>query len=300
MPLTDFHPSGSILAVGSTLKIAPLPLNSRTPQSYTFTTAAAATSGATAIFVTASPVPTASFSMSAGTQLVFGAVTVTTTANEVFPAGVITNTAAATSGATTLQLSVPAAIAPYTLEVGTPLTFGAVVATVSATTIVNATATAVPVAAISGAIALNATAVPVVRVDCTALSAAITSGTASTAIAPLAEILGIQSISRPNKTNLISIRSMKSGLGNEQRPTMIDFSVSIQGWIHQQDSALTQVLEPAFFAGGEIYAELYSPRGRARRGTAVIGDLANDEKLDDVLKYSMTLAYQGVPVEVAA
>jgi hypothetical protein len=285
LPVADRHPSGSILAIGGELRVIALPQNSRTPSLVTVTTAAAVAVLATAITLTS----TTPVLIDDNFDIPFSAGTITTTTGGwVIPA--LTTTAAVTANATSISVT---AVSAYILPAGARATFGSVTVETTAATLIGTTATVVPIRAASGGIANAAVSVNTLAIRPAAVAVATT--TASTAFLPLLSLLGIQSADAPNKTSLISIRSFQSGLGNEQRPVMVDFSMQMQGWVHQRDQAYLNVIEPAATQSLEVYAEYYSPRGTVRRGAAFIADSGINEKNDDVLKYTFTLGFQGIP-----
>ncbi len=111
----------------------------------------------------------------------------------------------------------------------------------------------------------------------------------------LLEVLGIQGIDVAQNTNLISIRSQKSGLGNEQRPTMISYEYNLSGWVHSKSLGYSQVLYPAATTGAEFYAEFNLPDGRLITGTFGASNLQTPVTLDDVVKMTCAVYAQGVP-----
>jgi hypothetical protein len=285
-PLADKHPSGSILAIGGELRVIALPQNSRTPSTVTVTTAAAVAIAATALTLTS----TTPVLIDDNGDIPFAAGTLTATSGGwVVPT--LTTTAAAAINATSISVT---AVSAYTLPAGAQVTFGAVTVETTLATLIGTTATPLAIRPAPGAIANSTASVNTLTIR--PATVAIASATASTPFLPLLLLLGIQSADSPNKTNLISIRSFQSGLGNEQRPVMVDFSMQLQGWVHQRDQAYLNVIEPAAIQSLEVYAEYYSPRGTVRRGAAMVADSGITEKNDDVLKYTFTLGFQGIPV----
>lgn len=289
MPLVDQHPSGSILAVGGELKLLLLPPNSRTPVNSIVTTAAAVVVNDQILNLTATT-PTL---VDALVDIVFGANKVTTT-DYAWVVPTLTTTAAAVVLATSISVTAAAA---YTLPEGALVKFGAVVAEVTRATLVGTVATLVPVRPLSGAIATATVSVNTVAI--LPAAAAIANATASVPFLATLSLLGLRQVTLPSQTNLIPIRSMKSGLGNEQRPTMVDFSLQCQGWIHQRDQCYARILEPAGQQGLEVWAEYYSPRGRFKKGPAIVSNLSNEENLDNVLTYNVQVNYQGIPLQGA-
>lgn len=218
MAFVDNHPSGSILATKARMYFAPLPANSRTPVTHTFTTGAA----------------------------VVGATTIT-----------LTSTAAAS------------VVKGATLKTSAGLT---VVADEAKAFVANA-ATPLAVKPVEAAIASAATL--------TTINERL--------------LRGVQNIGRPAKTNLISIRSMESGLGNEQRPVMIDFNMPVDGWIYQGDEVFGS-LSAAAFSGDEVYVILESPDNERQKGPAIVSNLDRPIKIDDVMKFTVDVIFQGIPI----
>lgn len=287
LPVADRHPSGSILAAGGELRLMSLPANSRTPQTSVITTAGAVSANATSMTVTT----TAPVLIDQDFDLVFGATTVqTATDSWAWAVPTLTTTAAVVANATTISVT---AVAAFLLPLGARITFAGVTVETTAAVTVGTTATNVAIRPAPGAIASAAQSTNTIAIK--ASPGAILTAVASTAFLPTLTLLGVQSVSRPNKSNLISIRSLKSGLGNEQRPTMVDFSMQVSGWVHQRDQAYRRILEPASQQALEVWAEHYSASGRFIRGAAFIADVSNEEKNDDVIKYSGTIGFQGIP-----
>lgn len=286
LPTVDLHPSGSILS-GGDIRFAPLPANSRTPLLATVTTASAiAVDGVTATLTTTAPVL-----IDDDFDVPFGANKITTVGYAwVLPT--LTAAAAVTAGASTVSLTATASVV---LPEGAEIKFGSTILTVAAQTTVGTTATTVPIRPAPAAVATATASVNTVAIK--KATAAIATATASTPFIPTLSLLGIESIDQPDKSNLISIRSQKSGLGNEQRPVMIDFGLQVSGWSHQRDQAYKRIVKPAGRAGTEVYAEYYSRSGDVRKGPAFIADLSKTEKNDDVVRYSLTVGFQGIPEE---
>jgi hypothetical protein len=285
LPVADQHPSGSILAVGGELRVAPLAANSRVPVQSVITTAAAiAVDAVTATFTSTAPVL-----LDDNFDITFGAATITTAG---YSWVVPTLTAAAATIANALSISVTAA-APYILPAGARVLFGAVPVITTADTLIGTTATPVPTKPISAAIPATTASVGTVTIQ--RAKATVATATGSTPFIATLSLAGIQSVSQPSKTNLISIRSFRSGLGNEQRPTMIDFSMQISGFIDQRDQAYRRIIKGAGQKGLECWAEYYSPDGTFQKGAAFIADVGKEEKQDAVLMYNFTLGYQGIP-----
>ncbi len=127
------------------------------------------------------------------------------------------------------------------------------------------------------------------------VSTTMPAGAATTIQYGLLEVLGIQGIDVAQNTNLISIRSQKSGLGNEQRPTMISYEYNLSGWVHSKSLGYSQVLYPAATTGQEMYAEFNLPDGRLITGTFGASNLQTPVTLDDVVKMTCAVYAQGVP-----
>lgn len=178
---------------------------------------------------------------------------------------------AATLGATSVAITSTTAA---TLTAGTVLNgaAGARIVLAADVTLVAATASTVAVEPLTAAVLASA---PFTTIGAQALK-------------------GIQQIGRPGSTNLISIRSMDSGLGNEQRPTMIDFNQPISGWVHQTDTTFA-ILRQAFNLGQEVFAITETPDNERRTGPAIISNLDRPVNIDDVIKFSFDLIYQGIP-----
>lgn len=111
----------------------------------------------------------------------------------------------------------------------------------------------------------------------------------------LLDLLGVQGMDQNNSTSLISIRSQKSGLGNEQRATMVSYEISVSGWLHQRDLAMKNVIQVANNESREIYAEVYYNDGRTLKGACGVSNLTFANQLDDVMKANFTLFFQGIP-----
>lgn len=287
LPVADQHPSGSILAVGGELRLATLPPNTRVPLQSVITTAAAiAVDAVTATFTSAAPVL-----LDDNFDLTFGAATITT-AGYSWVVPTLTTAAAVIAAATSISLT---AVAPYVLPAGARVLFGAVPVTTTADTLIGTTATPVPTKPIPAAIASATASVGTVGIQ--RAKATVATATGSTPFIATLSLAGIQSVSQPMKTNLISIRSFRSGLGNEQRPTMIDFTQQISGFIDQRDQAYRRIVRQLGRRGLECWAEYYSPDGTVQRGAAFIADVGKEEKNDAVLMYNFTLGFQGIPQE---
>lgn len=142
----------------------------------------------------------------------------------------------------------------------------------------------------------------------------ITSGTASIKIQPttadtnpanaatcstyaLMELLGVQNMDYNKNTNLISIRSQKSGLGNEQRPTQISAEFQVSGWVHQRDNCYRYVVKPAGDNGNEIYVQAELADGRTVTGVFGVANMNTSIQLDQVFQLSFNLFAQGLPSE---
>lgn len=287
----DNHPSGSVLATRSEIRFGPLPPNTRTPATRTLTNVTALAIGATqGVWTAATPMVADD-----GAEFTFGTQLVRSRGNNPITP-ILTIAAAAAAAATTLSITSPVT---YNLIAGTRIVVGGNNVTLQSSVTLGTTAVTVNCDPIPAAITAN-TAITGNPVDFYApLTAAIAVTTASNPFIYTLGLLGIQSISQPNKTNLISIRSMQSGLGNEQRAVMIDFTLQISGWIHQRDRAMAELIEPAQLGGFELYCEYYSPRGVVKRGTVYIGDNGSTEKTDDVVKYDLTVGFQGIPAQAA-
>lgn len=287
LPKPDQHPSGSILAVGGDLRLATLPPNSRTPLQSVVTTAGAVAVDATTMTLT-SPLPVL---LDDNFDLTFGAAAVVT-AGYSWVVPTLTTAVAVIAGAVTISVT---AATPYTLPSGAQVLFGAVPVITTAETLIGTTATPVPTKPISAAIASASASVNTVGIQ--RARATIPTATASTPFIATLSLAGIQSVSQPLKTNLISIRSFRSGLGNEQRPTMIDFTAQVSGYIDQRDQAYRRIVKGIGRMGRECWAEYYSPDGTVQEGAAFIADVGKDEKQDAVLMYNFTLGFQGIPNE---
>lgn len=286
LPVADRHPSGSILSTGGELRLQSLPPNSRIPLLSTVTTVGAvAIAGTSVTLTTVLPVL-----LDAEFDLPFAAGTLITGSIPSWVVPTVTTAAAVVAGATTISITAAAA---FILPSGAQMFFGSVMVETTAETLIGTTATTVPIRPVAAAIATATASVNTVSIR--SATVAIPATAASSPFLPLLSLLGIQSVSRPQKTNLISIRSFKSGLGNEQRPTMVDFTCQIQGWVHQRDQSFRRVIEPAGRLGLEVYGEYYSAQGRVMRGACFVSDTGIEEKNDDVLKYNFTLGFQGIP-----
>jgi hypothetical protein len=286
MPVKDKHPSGSILAANGELRIASLAANVRTPVNTVLTTSAAiAAAATTASFTTAAPVL-----VDSKTAIPFGVNAITT--NEAkWMVPVVTAAAAITLGAVVASLTAAAAT---TLPKGCVLYFGAAALTVATETVVGTVATTVPILAAPAAVANAATTSNTIAI--LAAPVAVATATASTAFIASLLLGGFQGLEAPGQTNLIPIRSQASGLGNEQRPVMLDYSLQVKGWVDQRDVCFA-FLEDSWSRGMEIWAEHYSPRGRFKKGPAVISNLAISENTDNVVQYSFALGFQGIPLQ---
>jgi predicted RecA/RadA family phage recombinase len=287
LPVADQHPSGSILAVGGQLRLATLPPNTRVPlQSVVTTAAAVAVDATTATFTSTTPLL-----IDDDFDIPFGATTLTTIGYSwIVPT--LTTTVAVVTLATSISVT---AVAPYTLPAGARVLFGSVLVITTADTLIGTTATTVPTRPIPAAIPTTTASVGTVVIQ--RAKAAVATATGSTPFIATLSLAGIQSVSQPLKTNLIPIRSFKSGLGNEQRPTMIDFTAQISGWIDQRDQAYRRIVKGLGQKGLECWAEYYSPDGTFQRGAAFIADVGKEEKNDAVLTYSFTLGFQGIPTQ---
>jgi hypothetical protein len=285
LPVADKHPSGSILAVGGELRLAPLPPNTRIPtQSVVTTAAAVAIDAVTATLTTTDPIL-----LDDNFDISFGASKITT-AGYSWLLPTLTTTTAVVAQATSISVT---AAAPFTAPLGSVVYFGAVPVTIAADTLVGTTATVVPTKPIGGAIPTATPSIGTVPIQ--KAKAALTTALASTPFIATLSLAGIQSVSQPLKTNLIPIRSFRSGLGNEQRPTMIDFTMQISGWIDQRDQAYRRIVKALGQRGLECWAEYYSPDGTFQKGAAFIADVGKEEKNDAVLMYNFTLGFQGIP-----
>jgi hypothetical protein len=182
----------------------------------------------------------------------------------------ITNTAAAVIGAATLQLSSNVAV---TLRKNVVLTFGAVSVTVTAATPLTTVAAAVPVIPLLASLGAAATA---------------------TTINP-AELLGLQKMGRPRKMTTVDIRSLKSGLGMEKRPTSIEFAFPISGWVSSYDDCYSNIVRPASETGNEVYAIFEGADNQRYKGPALIMDVDDPVEVDKIITYSATLMFQGIP-----
>lgn len=287
LPVADQHPSGSILTVGGDLRLATLPPNSRVPLQTVLTTSAAVAVDAVTMTLTS----TAPVLVDDNFDITFGATTVVT-AGYSWVVPTLTTTAAAVALATSISVT---AVAPYTLPAGAVVFFGAVPVRTTIDTLIGTTATIVPTRPISAAIAAATPSVGTVGIQ--RAKAAIVTATPSTAFIATLSLAGIQSVSQPLKTNLIPIRSFRSGLGNEQRPTMIDFTAQISGYIDQRDQAYRRIVKGVGQRGLECWAEYYSPDGTYQKGAAFIADVGKEEKNDAVLTYNFTLGFQGIPAQ---
>lgn len=287
LPVADQHPSGSILAVGGELRVAPLAANSRIPIESVVTTAASiAVDAVTATFTSTAPVL-----LDDNFDLTFGSTTLTT-AGYSWVVPTLTTTAAVVALATSISVT---AVTPYILPAGAKVYFGTKLVTTTADTLIGTSATIVPTKPIAAAIANTTASVGTVAIQ--KAKATVATATASSPFVATLSLAGIQSVSQPSKTNLISIRSFRSGLGNEQRPTMIDFSMQISGFIDQRDQAYRRIIKGAGQKGLECWAEYYSPDGTYQKGAAFIADVGKEEKNDAVLTYSFTLGFQGIPAQ---
>jgi hypothetical protein len=234
MPVTDLHPSGSILAAGNTLKCVNLPANSRTPLTYTITVSSAPTANATTLAVTILPAPTVG--------------------------------------------------APLLLEDGAVLDFGG-----KKVTLDNATVGVTLQTITSGTASLKTKPI---------LTADIPTVNATNVSLGLLELLGVQNMDYNKNSNLISIRSQKSGLYNEQRPTMVSAEFQVSGWIHQRDQAFRQVIQPSANTGKEIYCVIDLTDGRTISGVFGVANLTTPIQLDQVMQMNFNLFAQGFPTEV--
>jgi hypothetical protein len=254
------------------------------------TTAAAAVAGDTKITVTV-PAPVY---LDRRFDLTFG-TTKARTKEYAWVVPTLTTSAATIVGAVTV--SVTSAIA-VRLKAGTTITFGTGVAastvTVDADVTVSATgATNIPIKPAPKAIATTTASVN--SIDVFPLPGAIASSAVATSFYPTLSLRGLVKVDAPNSTTLTSIRTMESGLGNEQRPTMIDYSLTLEGIVNPSDPAYTNILIPAANVGNEIYFEYYSPVGDVMRGIAIPTNISRSEAADAVVKWSGTLTVQGVP-----
>jgi hypothetical protein len=286
LPIADQHPSGSILAIGGELRLSLLPPNVRTALLSVVTTAGAIAIAAT----TATLTSTAPILLDSNFDVAFGANTITTV-DYAWVVPTVTTTAAVVAGDQTISLT---ATAPYTLPAGAKVGFtgGASVVT-TADALIGTTATVVPIK--KAAAAIPTTTVSINNVTIQPSKAAIATATGSTPFIATLALAGIQSASQPMKTNLIPIRSFRSGLGNEQRPTMVDFTMQFSGFVDQRDQAYRRIVKVAGQKGLEVWAEYYSPDGTFQKGAAFIADVGKEEKNDAVLMYSFTLGFQGIP-----
>jgi hypothetical protein len=237
-------------------------------------------------------VPTLLTDLQAGTQAIVGdgqASLGTTTFT-------ITNTALAALNATTMQLSTP--VAKF-YPAGTILYFtGALRAVTAVDVTIGTSATPVTVQPLAAAIASTLTATAGTTVFVQALTSPITANSTSTTN-NLIELLGIEDLSEQGKSNLVSTRSMKSGLGNEQRVAMVDTTIPVAGFFNVTSLAHALFVRPAFRTSGEIYAEVYYPDGEQLSGAWIVNNLNRMAKLGDVIKYSFDLTAQLLPTYVA-
>ena len=186
----------------------------------------------------------------------------------------VTNTTAAIVGATTLQLT---STIPFTLRKGIVLTFGVVAVTVTASAPLTTTASAVTVLPLTAAVAAAATA--------TTINAA--------------ELIGLQKMGRPRKMTTVDIRSLKSGLGVEKRPTSIEFAFPISGWVSSTDDCYANIIRPASETGNEVYAIFEGADNQRYKGPALIMDVDDPVEVDKIITYSATLMFQGIPIREA-
>ena len=110
-------------------------------------------------------------------------------------------------------------------------------------------------------------------------------------------MLGVQNMDYNKNTNLISIRSQKSGLFNEQRPVMVSAEFSVSGWLHQRDRCFRNVIQPAANTGNEIYAVVNLSSGQQVEGVFGVSNLTIPIQLDQVMQCNFTLFSQGFPTE---
>ena len=196
---------------------------------------------------------------------------------------VVTNSASAAVGSTTLSLRSASAVS---LKAGTSLSFqdpAAVVPygrqqvvlmqDVSLTT----TAANVSVSPIKRAIALNATA-------------SVTVGMVSLA--------GIQQMDFNNQETQVDTTNFASGSGTEGVLVRVQRQLSINGVSLVGDEALETIVKPcgalssAFF-GREVYAIATKPNGEQFEGAAMIMALNFPANQNEIDKYSFTLNFQG-------
>lgn len=196
-------------------------------------------------------------------------------------------------------------LAPLTTS-RTPISY---VVTNTAVVALNATTmllTASPGFTIRKGVVLNFNGVEVITTNSVALTSTatavgITPAPASITILPAttinpAEILGLQTMGRPRKMNTVDIRSLKSGLGVEKRPVSIEFAFPMAGFVHQTDVAYRDIIGPASMTGNEVYAIFEAADNIRYKGPALIMDTDDPVEVDEIIKFSSTLMFQGIPI----
>jgi hypothetical protein len=285
MSIRDNHPSGSVISIGGELRIMALRGNSREPEPVVLTASAAVALDATSLTVTA---PRAVL-IDNKFALKFGGTTLRT-ADYGWVTPVITADVAAVAAATQVTLT---AAAPVVLPKSAELKFGEVMVTLTEEVTVGTDPVVAKCAPLSGAIAADATSASVLRIAPAA--GTVANATASTAVLPTLTLRGLKSASQPGESNTISIRTMESGLGKEERVVMVGSSLKVEGVFNQKDRAYTAILAPVSLSGGELWAEWYSATGDYIKGAALPSGLSKNEAADSVVTYEVTIGFQGEP-----
>lgn len=187
----------------------------------------------------------------------------------------LTNTVAGSAGNTSLTI----AASPIYIEAGRKFTLGGVEITAGATVLLGGTSFPLSTA-LTAPIAINST----------------------TQVTQLFDFIGAESVDVSANIGTINIRNFRSGLWTEDSKTSVGVSMSLEGQFHVEDKAISNVIRPAVYTGGEgttspqVYVEFQRPNGDIYSGAFLVMNYSEPTRVDDVLRVSFELSSQGAIV----
>jgi len=134
------------------------------------------------------------------------------------------------------------------------------------------------------------------------INPAIAAGVTATTIAPL-QFLGGETADIAVEDSLISTRRFLSGKWNEQAKVMVGVTISLEGQLHDNDVAISNIIRPAAFSlEKEVFAVITRRNGDVYSGAFLVNGYSEPTGLDNIVRVAFTLSSQdavAIPAERA-
>lgn len=91
----------------------------------------------------------------------------------------------------------------------------------------------------------------------------------------------------------VSTRGFESGLFDDATKVMIGADLPFSGTYRNGDPCFSNIIEPCYLSAEEVYFYYQTPNGRYKDGWAFIKGYKEDNKMDDVIRYSFSFRVVG-------